>query len=54
MSTQSNLDKDQHNILLLEGRLLLSRMLTASGLVRYSSSDLDALNSPLNDHIFLH
>lgn len=54
MSTQSSLDKDQHNILLLAGRLLLSRMLTASGLVRYFSSDLDALNSPLKDHILLH
>lgn len=54
MSTQSSLGKDQHNILLLAGRLLLSRILTASGLVRYCSSDLDALNIPLKEHIFLH
>lgn len=54
MNTRSSLDKDQHNILLLAGRLLLSRMLTASGSVRYSSSELDAVNGPLKDHIFLH
>lgn len=54
MSMQSSLGKYQQHILLLAGRLLLSRMLTASGLVRYTSSDIDALNSPLKDHILLH